>query len=111
MLATPIGNLADISLRALYLLQMADVLACEDTRHSQMLLRQYGVDKPGSHWLAVHQHNEASAAEQVIVQLQQGKRVVYLSDAGTPGVIAHQSHRAASANTQHVGRTPGPSIF
>jgi 16S rRNA (cytidine1402-2'-O)-methyltransferase len=86
VLATPIGNLADISLRALYLLQMADVLACEDTRHSQMLLRQYGVDKPGSHWLAVHQHNEASAAEQVIVQLQQGKRVVYLSDAGTPGV-------------------------
>lgn len=86
MLATPIGNLADISLRALYLLQLADVLACEDTRHSQMLLRQYGVDKPGSHWLAVHQHNEASAAEQVIVQLQQGKRVVYLSDAGTPGV-------------------------
>jgi len=86
VLATPIGNLADISLRALYLLQLADVLACEDTRHSQMLLRQYGVDKPGSHWLAVHQHNEASAAEQVIVQLQQGKRVVYLSDAGTPGV-------------------------
>ncbi len=85
-MATPIGNLADISLRSLYLLQLADVLACEDTRHSQMLLRQYGVDKTGSLWLAVHQHNEASAAEQVIVHLQQGKRVVYLSDAGTPGV-------------------------
>ncbi len=76
-MATPIGNLADISLRSLYVLQLADVLACEDTRHSQMLLRQYGVDKTGSTWLAVHQHNEATAAEQVILQLQQGKRVVY----------------------------------
>ena len=86
VLATPIGNLADISLRGLHLLQLADTLACEDTRHSQSLLRQYGVDKPGGSWLAVHQHNEASAAEQVIVRLQQGQRVVYLSDAGTPGV-------------------------
>ena len=86
VLATPIGNLADISLRGLYLLQLADTLACEDTRHSQSLLRQYGVDKPGGSWLAVHQHNEASAAEQVILRLQQGQRVVYLSDAGTPGI-------------------------
>jgi 16S rRNA (cytidine1402-2'-O)-methyltransferase len=86
VLATPIGNLADMGLRALHLLQTADVLACEDTRHSQSLLRNYGLDKPASAWLAVHQHNEASAAEQVIVRLQQGQRVVYLSDAGTPGI-------------------------
>lgn len=86
MLATPIGNLADISLRALHLLQLTDTLACEDTRHSQSLLRQYGVDKPSGSWLAVHQHNEAEAAEQVILRLQQGQRVVYLSDAGTPGI-------------------------
>lgn len=86
VLATPIGNLADMGLRALHLLQTADVLACEDTRHSQSLLRNYGLDKPHSAWLAVHQHNEASAAEQVIVRLQQGQRVVYLSDAGTPGI-------------------------
>ena len=86
VLATPIGNLADMGLRALHLLHAADVLACEDTRHSQSLLRNYGLDKPASAWLAVHQHNEASAAEQVIVRLQQGQRVVYLSDAGTPGV-------------------------
>lgn len=86
VLATPIGNLADISLRGLHVLQLADSLACEDTRHSQSLLRQYGVDKPAGSWLAVHQHNEASAAEQVIVRLQQGQRVVYLSDAGTPGI-------------------------
>ena len=86
VLATPIGNLADISLRGLHLLQLADTLACEDTRHSQSLLRQYGIDKPTGSWLAVHQHNEASAAEQVILRLQQGQRVVYLSDAGTPGI-------------------------
>ena len=86
VLATPIGNLADISLRGLHVLHIADLLACEDTRHSQSLLRQYGIDKPGGSWLAVHQHNEASAAAQVIVRLQQGQRVVYLSDAGTPGI-------------------------
>ena len=86
VLATPIGNLADMGLRALHLLQTADVLACEDTRHSQSLLRNYGLDKPASAWLAVHQHNEASAAEHVILRLQQGQRVVYLSDAGTPAI-------------------------
>lgn len=86
VLATPIGNLADISLRGLHLLQLADLLACEDTRHSQSLLRQYGVDKPGGSWLSLHQHNEAAAAAQVILRLQQGLRVVYLSDAGTPGI-------------------------
>lgn len=86
MLATPIGNLADMGLRALHLLHAADLLACEDTRHSQSLLRNYGVDKPASAWLALHQHNEASAAEQVIVRLQQGQRVVYVSDAGTPAI-------------------------
>ena len=75
-----------MGLRTLHLLQTADVLACEDTRHSQSLLRNYGLDKPGGAWLALHQHNEASAAEQVIVRLQQGQRVVYLSDAGTPGI-------------------------
>jgi 16S rRNA (cytidine1402-2'-O)-methyltransferase len=70
----------------LHLLQTADVLACEDTRHSQRLLRNYGLDKPSGSWMALHQHNEASAAGQVILRLQQGQRVVYLSDAGTPGI-------------------------
>ena len=86
MLATPIGNLADISLRGLALLQQADVLACEDTRHSQQMLRQWGLVLPHAQWCAVHQHNEAQAAEQLIVRLQQGQKVVYLSDAGTPGI-------------------------
>ena len=86
VVATPIGNLADISLRALHVLSLCDTLACEDTRHSQTLLRAYGIDKSSAHWLAVHQHNEAEAAEEVIRRLQAGQRVAYVSDAGTPAV-------------------------
>ena len=86
VLATPIGNLADIGLRALHVLTLADALACEDTRHSQALLRSYGVAKPSGSFLALHQHNETGAAEEVIVRLQSGQRVAYLSDAGTPAI-------------------------
>ncbi|AIJ49296.1 16S rRNA methyltransferase [Comamonas testosteroni TK102] len=86
VVATPIGNLADISLRSLHVLQIVDCIACEDTRHTQGLLRSYGLDRPGSQLLAVHQHNEAEAAQQVIGRLQQGQRIAYVSDAGTPGV-------------------------
>ena len=86
VVATPIGNLADISLRALHVLDLCDTLACEDTRHSQQLLRAYGIDKSASHWLAVHQHNEAEASQEVIRRLQAGQRVAYVSDAGTPAV-------------------------
>jgi 16S rRNA (cytidine1402-2'-O)-methyltransferase len=85
-LATPIGNLADIGLRTLHVLTLADALACEDTRHSQALLRSYGVAKPSGAFLALHQHNETGAAEEVIVRLQSGQRVAYLSDAGTPAI-------------------------
>ena len=86
VLATPIGNLADIGLRALHVLTLVDALACEDTRHSQALLRSYGVSKPSSAFLALHQHNETGAAEDVILRLQSGLRVAYLSDAGTPAI-------------------------
>jgi 16S rRNA (cytidine1402-2'-O)-methyltransferase len=86
VVATPIGNLADISLRALHLLQLADALACEDTRHTQALLRAYGIDKSPAQLLAVHQHNEAQAAQAVIERLRRGERVAYASDAGTPAV-------------------------
>ena len=85
-MATPIGNLADISLRALHLLQLADCVACEDTRHTQALLRAYGIDKASGALLGVHQHNEAQGAQAVIERLRQGQRVAYASDAGTPGV-------------------------
>ena len=83
VVATPIGNLADITLRALHVLQLVDAIACEDTRHTSPLLRQYGIDKP---LLAVHEHNELEAALGVIERLQRGERVAYVSDAGTPAV-------------------------
>lgn len=96
VVATPIGNLADITLRALHVLQLADVIACEDTRHTQSLLRAYGIDKSGAQLLAVHQHNEAEAAGNVVDRLRQGLRVAYVSDAGTPGV-SDPGARLASA--------------
>ncbi len=86
VVATPIGNLADISLRALHVLARVDAVACEDTRHTQQLLRAYGLDRPGFQLLAVHQHNEAEAAQTVINRLAQGERVAYVSDAGTPAI-------------------------
>lgn len=86
VVATPIGNLADISLRALHVLNVCDTVACEDTRHSQSLLRAYGIDKNHAQWLALHQHNEAEASQEVVRRLQAGQRVAYISDAGTPAV-------------------------
>ena len=86
VVATPIGNLADITLRALQVLQLVDAVACEDTRHTQSLLRAYGIDRPSARLLAVHQHNEAEAAQAVIARLARGERIAYVSDAGTPGV-------------------------
>lgn len=84
MVATPIGNLADITLRALHVLALVDAVACEDTRHSAGLLRACGL--PGKPLLALHQHNEAAAAQAVLARLQDGQRVAYVSDAGTPAV-------------------------
>lgn len=86
VVATPIGNLADITLRALHVLNIAQTIACEDTRHTQALLRAYGIDKTASQLLAVHQHNEAEAALSVMDRLRLGERVAYASDAGTPAI-------------------------
>jgi 16S rRNA (cytidine1402-2'-O)-methyltransferase len=83
VVATPIGNLADMSLRAVHVLSLVDAVACEDTRHSAALLRHLGVDKP---LLAVHEHNEREAAGEVVARLSRGERVAYVSDAGTPAV-------------------------
>jgi 16S rRNA (cytidine1402-2'-O)-methyltransferase len=87
VVATPIGNLADISLRALHVLNLVDAIACEDTRHTQPLLRTYGINLgSGKPMLAVHQHNELEATEQIILRLERGERIAFVSDAGTPGV-------------------------
>lgn len=83
VVATPIGNLADISARALYCLQLVDVIACEDTRSSKALLSSWGIDTA---LIAAHQHNEAQAAQQIIQRLAQGQRVALISDAGAPAV-------------------------
>ena len=84
VVATPIGNLADITLRAIHVLGLVDAIACEDTRHSAPLLRQLGV--AGKALIAVHQHNEREAASGVLARLGAGERVAYVSDAGTPAI-------------------------
>ncbi len=86
VVATPIGNLGDISLRALHALQQCDTLACEDTRHTQMLLRALGIERTPHSLLAVHQHNEAQACAEVLSRLHQGQRVALVTDAGTPAI-------------------------
>jgi 16S rRNA (cytidine1402-2'-O)-methyltransferase len=108
VVATPIGNLADISLRALHVLQLADVVACEDTRHTQQLLRAYGIDKAPSQLLALHQHNEHEAAQSVVARLQQGQRVAYASDAGTPAVSDPGARLVAAARDAGLRVVPLP---
>ena len=108
VVATPIGNLADITLRALHVLQLADAIACEDTRHTQALLRAYGIDKASAQLLAVHQHNEAEAALAVVQRLQQGQRVAYVSDAGTPGVSDPGARLVAAVHTAGLRALPLP---
>lgn len=83
MVATPIGNVADITLRALHVLGLADRIAAEDTRNTGQLLARYGISKP---LVAVHQHNERAAALRIVEHLQAGERIAYVSDAGTPGI-------------------------
>jgi len=83
VVATPIGNLADISLRALHVLSLVDAIACEDTRTSGAFLRHFGLEKP---LLALHEHNERAGAAQVCARLAAGERIAYISDAGTPAV-------------------------
>jgi 16S rRNA (cytidine1402-2'-O)-methyltransferase len=83
VVATPIGNLADITLRAIHVLGLVDAVACEDTRVTGQLLRHLGLDKP---LIALHQHNEWAAARGVVDRLVLGQRVAYASDAGTPAV-------------------------
>lgn len=83
MVATPIGNLADLTLRAIHVLSLVDAVACEDTRHTAPLMRHLGLDKP---LFALHRHNEQSSAGEVIARLARGERVAYVSDAGTPAV-------------------------
>ena len=83
VVATPIGNMGDISLRALKTLSLCDVIACEDTRMTGQLLARLNIDKP---LLSAHQHNEREVAEKIILRLQEGERIALVSDAGTPAI-------------------------
>ncbi|PYU26306.1 MAG: 16S rRNA (cytidine(1402)-2'-O)-methyltransferase [Acidobacteria bacterium] len=108
LVATPIGNLEDITVRALRLLGEVDLIACEDTRHTAKLLRHYGIEKPT---LSYHQHNEASRAGELVQRLEQGAQIILVTDAGTP-VISDPGHRLVSLCLERqipVIPIPGPS--
>lgn len=108
VVATPIGNLGDLSLRAWQALVRADVIAAEDTRASRTLLDAWGVGTP---LMAAHRHNEASAAQAICARLEQGQRVALISDAGAPAVSDPGARivRAAREAGYGVVPVPGPS--
>ncbi len=83
IVATPIGNLSDMTFRAIEMLKDADIIVCEDTRHSLKLLNHYDIHKP---LLSCHGYNEARTAERAVRELDAGKTLCYISDAGTPGI-------------------------
>lgn len=108
MVATPIGNRCDISPRALYVLGLADVLACEDTRHTAQWLRSCGLEKAAHQYLAAHQHNELEAAQTIVARLAAGARVAYVSDAGTPGISDPGARLAAAVRAAGYRVMPLP---
>jgi len=97
LVAAPIGNLEDISLRALRVLKEADVIACEDTRQTQKLLRHYQIQKK---LISYHEHNEMTQAPELVIELEQGARVALVSDAGMP-VISDPGHRLVALCLRH----------
>ena len=110
MLATPIGNARDVTLRTLDALRDADVLACEDTRMARRLMDMHGIALGSRPLIAYHEHNAAQATPRLLEFIAEGARVVYLSDAGTP-IVADPGYRLAKAVIEAGGglsATPGP---
>jgi len=108
LVATPIGNLEDITLRALRVLREVDVIACEDTRQTRKLLDHYGVHKPT---LSYHEHNEQARAPELLAKLEEGASVALVSDAGTP-LVSDPGYRLVAQAVAHGVRIepiPGPS--
>ncbi len=93
LVATPIGNLEDITYRAVRLLREADVIACEDTRQTRKLLDHYGITKP---LVSYHEHNEAARSEELVARMQSGENVALVSDAGMP-LVSDPGYRAVHA--------------
>ena len=110
LVATPIGNLEDITLRALRVLKEADLIACEDTRQTQKLLQHYAIHKE---LVSYHAHNELTRAPELVIQLEEGAQVALVSDAGTP-VVSDPGHLLVAQCLRHhipVVPIPGPSAF
>lgn len=110
LVATPIGNLEDITLRALRVLKSADLIACEDTRQTQKLLNHYGIS---TRTTSYHEHNEMTRAPELVVELEQGARISLVTDAGSPG-ISDPGFRLITLAIRHhvpVVPIPGASAF
>ena len=110
LIATPIGNLTDITLRALETLREVDVIASEDTRKTGLLLKHFAIDKPQ---IAFHEHNEQRAGERIEALLKQGKSVAVVTNAGTPGISdpGFTLVRRAINSQIDVTMIPGPTAF
>ena len=110
IVATPIGNLEDITFRAVRILRDADLIACEDTRQTQKLLSHYGISK---RMFSYHEHNEQSRSEELIAELQSGKNIALVTDAGTP-LISDPGYRLVAGARMAgvpVSPIPGPGAF
>ncbi|MGO4214114.1 16S rRNA (cytidine(1402)-2'-O)-methyltransferase [Terriglobus sp. 2YAB30_2] len=105
LVATPIGNLEDITLRALRVLQSVDRIACEDTRQTQKLLNHFQIQKPT---ISYHQHNERSRSDELVAALQAGQRIAIVSDAGTPGIADPGAEVVAAAIAAGIPVYPIP---
>ncbi len=110
IVSTPIGNLEDISQRALRVLGEVDLIACEDTRHTRKLLTHYGINTPT---ISYHEHNERERAAKLLARLQEGSGIAIVSDAGTPGINdpGFRLVRLAIKNGLPVIPVPGPSAL
>jgi 16S rRNA (cytidine1402-2'-O)-methyltransferase len=105
LVGTPIGNLEDMTLRAVRVLKEVDLIACEDTRHTAQLLNHYGIAKPT---VSYHEHNELTRAAELIVHLERGENIAVVSDAGMPGVSDPGYRLVALAVRHHIRVVPIP---
>ena len=110
IVATPIGNLEDITLRALRVLREADLIACEDTRHTQKLLNHFEIKTPTQSY---HEHNEAARAKELVERIRRGERIALVCDAGTPGISdpGERLIHAAIESGVNVVTIPGTSAM